>query len=68
MVDKRLKRYETNQAKKTPDAFPLLGEPSGVGCTEGDGEMMIVLPEQIHPELPPLRRAICDTCGWMGWV
>lgn len=32
-----------------------------------DGEMGYVRPEDKHPELQGLKRAICMRCGWRGW-
>jgi hypothetical protein len=32
------------------------------------GEMMILYPNEKHPELTELKRAKCSLCGWKGWV
>jgi hypothetical protein len=63
----KLKAYDQHQKETVPG--PEAPLPSGIACTESDcpGEMMIVQPEQKHPELP-LRRALCGRCGWRGWV
>jgi len=71
----KLKDYDANMENRVPKPKPPL--PSGIACTEKKckGEMMIIVPEQNHPELPhpdeklpPLKRAVCSKCGWRGWV
>lgn len=63
-----LKKYETHQKKVRPNLEESLK--SGVACSEKKckGEMMILRPEQVHPELKELRRANCNICKWRGWV
>ncbi len=67
-----LRKYVTEQRKKTTKEAAALrpSAPTGVGCTEPDceGEMAWTEPRQMHPELKKLARAICDKCGWRGWV
>lgn len=62
-----MKKYSDNQKQKK--VKPLY-EKSGVACdeTKCKGEMMIVQPEQIHPEIKELKRAECGKCSWKGWV
>ena len=59
-----MKKYNDNQKVKKEEVVA-----SGVACDEKDcdGEMMIIIPEQIHPELG-FKRARCSVCGWLGWV
>lgn len=63
-----LKKYEDVQREKVPS--PPRPTPSGVACTEPRcrGEMMYVEPRQRHPELKVLERAVCNKCGWRGWI
>ena len=63
-----LKRYEDVQKEKGAEP-PKLTIRSGAACTEPkcNGEMMIVEPMENHPEYP-LKRAICEFCGWKGWI
>lgn len=62
-----LKSYTVNQSRKVPK--PQEPTPSGVGCrnTRCKGEMMYEEPRRQHPEMPDLARAVCGSCGWMGW-
>ena len=69
----KLKKYETEQAKKAkPKQHTLIenGEPTGVACTEKwcKGEMLYFKPHEMHPQLDGLKRAWCAWCGWKGWV
>lgn len=61
-----MKKYGENQKIKAPKKE---FKKSDVACDElkCEGEMMIHLPEKIHPELG-LKRASCGTCKWKGWV
>jgi hypothetical protein len=62
-----LKPYEKNQRSRVPKKLPPVK--SGVACPRKCmGEMMIQMPEQKHPEQPPLVRAICNKCEFRGWV
>lgn len=59
-----LKKYKANQKTKKQET-----KSSGVACDEKGckGEMMIKIPEETHPQLG-LKRAVCNECGWLGWV
>ena len=63
-----LKKYNKHQKEVLPPSKDPVG--SGVGCDEKDceGEMMVLKPDEHHPELRQLRRSLCGTCKWRGWV
>jgi hypothetical protein len=67
-MTKRLKKYSTNMNSKAP--VEEWTDPSGVACDEKKckGEMIMSSPIKNHAELPNLRRAKCNICGWLGWV
>lgn len=62
-----MKRYETIMRKYAPKGK---SENSGINCSENrcDGEMLIAIPNNPHPELTGLYRSKCSECGWLGWV
>ena len=64
----KLKPYTKNMEAKLPERQEP--EKSGVACTEKKckGEMLIQNPKTEHPQLKGLHRAICNKCGWRGWV
>ena len=62
-----LKKYNKNMKNKMPKKEKPIS--SGVACDgkKCKGEMMVQVPETIHPQLK-LKRAVCSKCGWRGWV
>ena len=64
----KLKKYDEHQEEILPTPKDPVG--SGVGCSDPrcEGEMMILQPDEHHPELRQLRRALCSKCKWRGWV
>lgn len=70
MAKKKLIDYDKNAtavAKVASEGVEY--EPSGIKSPEcEEGEMMIIKPELHHPEIKGLRRAICSSTGWRGWV
>ena len=73
----KLKKYHDHQKEKQP---ARISESSGVACTEINcpGEMMKQVPYEEHyshgrlGETGAIKsgmvRAICNVCGWRGWV
>jgi len=59
-------RVQSGKSVGTPK--PLVK--SGVACTEThcEGEMYFLKPKVQHPEYTRLRRAMCNKCGWRGWI
>ena len=68
----KLKPYREEQ--KAKEVKPKKPKASGIACPQSvkrikcKGEMMIIQPEEKHPELDGLKRAICNKCAWRGWV
>ena len=67
-----LKDYAEEQTKKTETERAALAPavPTGVACTETwcAGEMCWMEPRKKHPQYKELARALCQKCGWKGWI